>query len=246
MSQVYKIKAVDISRNGKLGAMPATWSTENTCPPSCPMLVVPEGKKAKPCYWFGGYRSGANARRLDEAEPGQYLDPEAFPHWISTLPKGVLWRDRVGGDQIPSAHDPEQLDVKQLRAVIRANKRRKARGFGFTHYDLYDNSNRGAVVSGYKSGFVLNASANSLPEGLELKRRFPVLSVTTMLPSDWAPKVYTAPDGLQVIKCPNSWNKAITCNDCQLCAIPSREYLIGFPAHGNGKAAASLIAAVNV
>lgn len=43
------------------------------------------------------------------------------------------------------------------------------------------------------------------------------------------------PGGKLVIVCPAQWSQA-TCQDCQLCAKPKRKVIIGFWAHGPGKA----------
>ena len=94
------IGTTNASGNSKIGRIPATWSTQSTCPPSCPMLKIPEGKKAHPCYYFGGFRTGAQAKRLAANKNGRALDPTQFIGWILTLPIGQLWRDRVGGDQL--------------------------------------------------------------------------------------------------------------------------------------------------
>ena len=241
----FAIGTTNASGNSKIGRIPATWSTMDTCPPSCPMLKVPEGKKAPPCYYFGGYRTGAQGRRLAENKNGRALDPEQFIGWVLTLPVGQLWRDRVGGDQIPDLDlDPtgETLSASQLREVTRANKRRKARGFGYCHYDVLDNwRNRESLTRANQDGFTLNASANNIPHALRIKAAAPALPIAVMVPSDYTIKSQVI-DGLHIVLCPNHWNKAIDCQRCGLCAISDRDYAIALPAHGTAKKAANVIA----
>lgn len=51
------------------------------------------------------------------------------------------------------------------------------------------------------------------------------------------------PNGHTVKVCPAiKTNNRVTCNDCRLCDASRRGPIIGFPAHGSGKAAASAIA----
>jgi hypothetical protein len=240
----HAIGVTNSSGNGKIGRIPATWSTKSTCPPSCPFLKIPEGKKGEGCYWFSGYRTRAIGNRL-AADPARGFDKDQFIGWILTLPVGQLWRDRVGGDQLPDLGlDPtgETIDAEQLRQVTRANKRRKARGFGFTHYDVIDNlHNRAEIQKAANDWFTLNASANNIRHALQIRKAAPLLSIAVTVPSDYKIKDQTI-DGLRLILCPNHWNKKITCQQCQLCAIPRRDYAIALPAHGTGKTAANLIA----
>jgi hypothetical protein len=241
----YYVGTTRASGNKKIGPIPATWSTKATCPPSCPFLIPLPGKIAPPCYWWSGYRTNGIGKRLEE-QPEKYgMDEDQFIGWILSLPLGQLWRDRVGGDQLPDLDlDPtgETLDRAQLQQVTRANKRRKARGFGYCHYDVLDNlPNRAAIQEAQAGGFVLNASGNSLAHAARIKRAAPLLSVTATAPAAYHTKDQTI-DGQRFIQCPQTWNKKLTCQQCQLCAIPRRDYIIVFPAHGTGKRGADLIA----
>lgn len=233
------------SGNTKLGRIPASWTQKSTCPPSCPFLVVPDGKKAPGCYYWSGFRTRQAAKSLDENKTGRAFDREQFIGWVLSLPIGQLWRDRVGGDQLPDLDlDPtgETIDAHQLREVAKANNRRRARGFGYCHYDVIENAhNRLLLLMAQNKGLVLNASGNSLRHAARIKSAAPDLSVVATGPADYATKDQTI-DGQRFIQCPQTWNKSITCQNCQLCALPERDYIIVFPAHGTGKTPANLIA----
>ena len=241
----YLVGTTLASGNSKVGRIPATWSGRETCPPSCPLFNKPAGKKAPPCYYFGGYRTGAQAKRLAENKNNRGLDRDQFIGWVLSLPIAQLWRDRIGGDQIPDLRiDPtaETIDQEWLDAVATANKRRRARGFGYCHYDVIDNLvNRAALVRAAAKGFVLNVSANNIAHALRIHKAAPALPIAVMVPMDYTTKDQTI-DGLRIILCPNAWNSAIDCQRCQICAIGERDYAIALPAHGNAKRAADIIA----
>jgi hypothetical protein len=58
--------------------------------------------------------------------------------------------------------------------------------------------------------------------------------VVTVLPADTArPGLkLTTPQGRRVTVCPATYRDDITCKSCGLCAIATRETIVGFPAHG--------------
>lgn len=241
----FAIGTTRASGNKKLGSIPATWSTKASCPPSCPFLVIPLGKKSPGCYWWSGFRTKQVAKRLQD-NPSKYgMAPDQFIGWILSLPLDQLWRDRVGGDQLPDLElDPtgETIDATHLREVAQANNRRNARGFGYCHYDVIDNDHNSQLLHMTQNkGLTLNASGNSLRHAAAIKDKRPQLSVVATGPKDYATKDQTI-DGHRFIQCPQTWNDSITCQNCQLCALPERDYIVVFPAHGVGKTAADLIA----
>lgn len=70
--------------------------------------------------------------------------------------------------------------------------------------------------------------------------------VTTVLPSN-ATKNMTTPEGRKIVICPAVLSDYISCATCggdrgALCARNARNYIIGFPAHGMRKVAASEVA----
>jgi len=52
----------------------------------------------------------------------------------------------------------------------------------------------------------------------------------------------TTPAGRKVATCPATYRDDVTCASCQLCQRKDRKVIVGFPAHGMRKKAASAIA----
>ena len=68
-----------------------------------------------------------------------------------------------------------------------------------------------------------------------------VAPVVAILPGNTANKVNFTPKGNKVVTCPATYNDKVNCKTCGLCA-KNRDYVIGFPVHGNGRKKAELIA----
>ena len=232
------IATTNISSNKKVGPLPTTASTADTCPDNCGLKKPLPGKKAPPCYYFSGYYTKMQAKRMEE-HPEKYLEPAAFPGWVRSLPIGQAWRDRVGGDQIPSADNSERMDAKQLKAVVRANKAIKGRGWTYTHYDANDQHNADLLRFANANGFAINASADTMAQADSLVGKgFPVVTVLPM----GADKVTITEGGSKVVRCPAEYQDKRTCANCMLCQDSDRNYIIGFTAHGTGKGSADIIA----
>ena len=131
-----------ISRNSKLGAIPATTSGAQTCPDKCPL-------KANGCYAEAGH-VGMHWRKVTQGERGgnwsQFVDEirrKVYPTQI--------WRHNVSGDL---AGDGVTIDAPKLAELTKANK--SARGFTYTHYDTIENAaNREAVKKPIRAGLLL-------------------------------------------------------------------------------------------
>lgn len=82
-------------------------------------------------------------------------------------------------------------------------------------------------------------SADNLDMADEYQRNG--LPTVVILPAD-APKVTTTPQRNKVVRCPANPDRGITCESCGLCAKSKRDYIIGFPAHGTGKAKTEAVA----
>lgn len=203
------------SANKKTGPIPVSMTEMNSCPASCAL-------KGAGCYAELGPLA-INWRRT--AERG--MEWEEFCAQISRLPRGQLWRHNQAGD-LPGKHD--QLDLKALAQLVKANAGRK--GFTYTHYPMEDPVNLAAVKHATASGFVVNASADTLEQADALRALG--LPVVTLLPSD-AGKLTKTPAGHTVVVCPASRMEDVTCATCGLCAVSGRKSIVGFPAHGPRK-----------
>ena len=154
---------------------------------------------------------------------------EEFVHDVKKLPKYQLWRHNQVGD-LPG--DGTNIDVDALAQIVKANKGKK--GFTFTHYDPRIPDNAQAIDSANAAGFAINLSAETLAEADEFAALF-VAPVVVVLPAD-ATRNRKTPAGNTVTVCPASIRDDVTCAQCAMCADTQRRNIIGFPAHGSGKA----------
>jgi hypothetical protein len=212
-----------VSRNAKTGPIPVTTSSEETCPPACPL-------KGAGCYAEGGPLA-MFWRKVTERKAGMAW-ADAMRQ-IAKLPKGTLWRHNQAGDLPGLGNDIDPLAFGEL---VKANRGR--RGFTYTHKPA-SLANMTMVRIALREGFTVNLSADNLAMADELASTG--APVVVVLPSDQTTAVKT-PAGRHVAICPATISDDVTCASCGLCAEAGRKSIIGFPAHGNRKAKASAIA----
>lgn len=238
------------SDNVKTGPIPVSTSTAATCP-ACPF-------KDKGCYAASGPLA-LHWRKVTAGERGTGWGE--FCETVATLPEGQLWRHNQAGD-LPGNGDT--VDRAALDALVMANKGR--RGFTYTHKPVEGASatakaNRAAVSNANVNGFTVNLSANNLPHADRLAG-MGIAPVVTVLPLDYqrgnakgqwtesmdaykarlAALPQSTPEGRKVVVCPATYRDDVSCATCQLCQR-QRNSVVGFPAHGVSKKAASAIAA---
>jgi len=214
------------SSNAKTGAIPVTTSSRATCPDTC-------GYKGAGCY----AENFPLRLHWDKVTRGERGDTWAdFLDKIRALPAGQLWRHNQAGDLEPLGASPE-INRRKLAQLIVANIGR--RGFTYTHHAPTDN-NRAGIESANAAGFTINWSADNLQHAdtLANRRCWPIAAV---LPADQNQNTVT-PQGRRVVVCPATQRDDVTCASCQLCARADRKVIIGFPAHGARKCAASTVA----
>ncbi len=199
--------------NSKTGAMLLVRSPRSTCPDSC-------GLKGNGCYaenfplvlhWMKQETTG--------------IDFSSVLYAIRTLPKDSIWRLFEAGDFEPSPENPELIAASQVLSLLSANNGK--RGFGYTHYPVLPNLEPLQLMN--SSGLTINASADTFEQAVTY---FSLGLPTTLLVSENFPKDKTV-DGVRIVVCPNqSLKSKPTCLQCQMCAKPNRDYVIGFRAHG--------------
>ncbi len=200
------------SENRKTGPIPVTMSPQATCPSTCPL-------KGAGCYAESGPMSMA-WRRLNGHEG---MDWQAMLSHIRALPAGQLWRHNTAGD-LP--HVNGKLNARALQQLVEANAGR--RGFTYTHHKL-SAYNAAALRHANANGFVVNASTETLKQAdAAMDQGLPAVVV---LPSDAKDDLKT-PAGRRVVVCPATKRTDVMCFNCRLCANASRDYVIGFHAHG--------------
>jgi hypothetical protein len=210
------------SENRKTGPIPVSISESSTCPPACPL-------RGNGCYAELG-NTAIHWRRV----PERGLEWPAFLAAVAALPDGQLWRHNEAGD-LPG--EGNYLDREMLAELVAANTGR--RGFTYTHKPLRTGRDQIAIREANDRGLTINLSANNLSHADELAA-LGVGPVVVTLPTEATGRIRTA-GGRKVVVCP-AVTHGVTCAECQLCADPGRKTIIGFPAHGTRKRAASEIA----
>lgn len=232
-----------VSRNQKLGPMPASTSARSTCPTSCPL----KGKGG--CYAEYGPMS-LFWGKVDNGEVGG--DFESFVRDVEQLPKRQMWRYGQAGD-LPGEGD--EIDREQLLRLAKANRGRPV--IAFTHKPP-TKQNLESLKLARDLGFSVNLSANNLAHADELAKHG--LNLVVVLQEDYARKASESkteyrqrlnqlpkhtPGGRRLAVCPATYTNT-TCLQCGACANPSeRNAIIGFPAHGTKKKQVSQMAIVS-
>lgn len=211
------------SSNKKTGAIPVTISPSSTCPSACPF-------RGAGCY----ADIGPLAIHWQRVDSNKGLSWDQFCKTISELEPNTVWRHNQAGD-LPGPGN--KIDRRALQKLVAANRGR--RGFTYTHKPPTQ-KNASAIRSANQRGFTVNLSANNLKHADDLADKA-IAPVTVVLPAEQNTNCET-PQGRRIVVCPATQRDDITCKSCQLCAIPTREVIIGFPAHGVRKWQASEVA----
>lgn len=221
-----------VSRNVKTGPIPVSTTSAESCPSACPFNNANKGG----CYAESGPLA-IHWRKVTQGKSGDSFG--IFLDKIARLPKGQLWRHNQAGDLIGQG---DTLDVQALSLLVRANKGK--RGFTYTHKPLATESERQAIAQANKEGFTVNLSGNN-PSHADTLADMGIAPVTTVLPVDQTENTYT-PKGRKIVVCPATQRDDVSCATCKLCAVASRDVIVGFPAHGTSKRKASDIAKESV
>ena len=210
------------SSNKKVGPIPVSTTERSSCG-ACPF-------KRNGCY--ADY--GPLALHWDKVSKGERgIDWYTFCDAISGLPEESLWRHNQAGD-LP--HDGGRIDVPKLMALVHANVGR--RGFTYTHHDIRIGKNLTWIRFANEYGFTVNLSADNLTEADDMADTG--LPTVTVLPADHMTNTVT-PKGRRVVVCPAVTHDNVSCMTCQLCQRADRAVIVGFPAHGSGKAKATKV-----
>jgi hypothetical protein len=230
------------SRNEKVGPMPVSTTSRETCPDSCPL-------KDSGCYAESG-NVAMLWRALSQTKPGkkftrgaqkiQSLTWSQFCAKVAALKPGTIWRHNQAGD-LPGQGDA--IDVGALGELIGANYGR--RGFTYTHKPItgpHGARNARAIRSANLQGFTVNLSADNLLEADQLAESG-VGPVVVVLPDTVQGNAdISTPAGRRVSVCPATYRDDVSCATCQLCQRQNRKSIVGFPAHGASKRKASAVA----
>lgn len=205
-----KYHFIQASTNRKTGPIPQTYTSRDSCPPSCPHFRTS-------CY-AEAFHTRLNWDKVNQ----RGTDLDGLVRAINRLPKGQLWRANVAGD-LPG--EGEQVDAHALGEIVRANRGRK--GFTYTHKKSPDALQWARHATAW--GFTVNISADDAGEADRYAAQG--LPTVCIVPID-TPKHTTTPEGRPVLVCPAQTTEGMTCALCGLCQRADRRQIIGFRAHG--------------
>lgn len=221
-----------VSSNAKLGPIPASGTSKDSCPPTCSYRPDKEGG----CYAAYGPASWQWAK-LDNPDNDKALTLEQLCDRISKLRRGTLWRKNQYGD-LPHTDD-DLLDVPALEMIVEAS--RHTDGFTYSHADVWDYSTHDAIRDANKAGgLTINLSAENLLMAdhyfdmaiAPVVVALPVIKAGT--PVEDIRKPVLTPKGRQITICPTYYDESMTCKDCGICQVSHRKAGVGFYAHGSG------------
>ena len=209
------------SANKKVGPIPVSTTTADTCPATCPFNNANEGG----CYAEAGPLK-LHWMKVTRGERGTNFSE--FLEQIKALPDGQLWRHNQAGD-LPG--DNKTLDGDACEQLTKANHNKN--GFTYTHYNPNTNGNGVIIKAMNRAGFVVNLSGNNPQPAIELANKN-VGQVVSVATSDTSGTFKKA--GKQFVQCPATMdNVEIDCATCKLCAVSNRKSIVYFPAHGTSK-----------
>jgi ferredoxin len=224
----YQVHTTIKSNNRKVGKIPVTTTSADTCPDVCPFNNANEGG----CYANGGPLA-MHWAKVTKRERGDGWS--TFIAKVKSFKVGELWRHNQAGDL---AGDGKLLDADANAELADANTGK--RGWTYTHYPVLTSKHNAQVVKHMNDkGFVVNLSGNNLKHADALYD-LGIAPVTTVLPADQMTNT-TTPKGRKVVICPAVVKDDVACVDCQLCAR-MRDAIVGFPAHGVSKRKADQVA----
>ena len=103
------------SANSKVGHIPTTYTSKESCPSSCPL----NHKNSGGCYAESGPLN-IHWTKISEGKRGMEYD--AFIESIKKLPRGQFFRHNVAGDLYGK---DEKIDIPKLVELVMANKGKK-------------------------------------------------------------------------------------------------------------------------
>lgn len=201
------------SKNRKTGFIPASITSSETCPPSCPF------------FNSGCYGEASLLRHHWRRTAATGLNWKQFCQHISDLPPGTIWRHNEVGD-LPGVG--EETDFVRLMQLVAANFGK--RGFTYTHKRGFELLS--AVKTACLYGFAINVSADNLRQADDFFDEG--VPVVVVISSTVQTRNFETPRGRRVVVCPATYSE-ITCQQCKLCAVVHRKSIVGFPAHGGRK-----------
>ena len=201
------------SGNSKVGPIPVSTTSADTCPPTCPLLAN--------CYASGGPLA-LHWRKVTAGERGHALGE--FLEQLRGIEPGTPFRHNQAGDLPGADGELAAEDCRQFGAAAA-----HLGGWSYTHYR--PTARNLPILRELSESITINLSADTMADVDRLATAGLPMVVT--VPSNH-PEQSTTPKGRRVYVCPNQ-TREITCAECMLCENrhPGRP-TIAFRAHGAG------------
>jgi hypothetical protein len=215
---------ISVSSNKKTGPIAVTYSSQDTCPDSCPL------KNGGGCYAEYG-NVNIHWNRTTNGTYGSNWD--VFCNSIKNM-NSIVFRHNVAGD-LPSVNG--KIHHEMMKQLVKSSEGKK--GFTYTHHDVSISENREIIKECNDNGFTINLSANNMSQ-VDEYINLGIGPVVTVLPENTEKTIITK-SGNKIVVCPATYKDNVTCKSCMLCAKSNRKVVIGFPAHGTKKKSAEMV-----
>jgi hypothetical protein len=217
--------AVELSDNGKIGRVSATWVAQNSCPPSCPHMGAG-------CYAESGM-AGFTTARLNRAGADH---PELAPAAIAQIEAAAI--DTLTGKRDLRLHvvgDARTDKAAQILAAAAdryiargAAKGKTVRVWTYTHARDTKRASWGRISVLRSCETLQHVKAAHLAG----------FAAAIVIPEHVHDTAYKS-DGFTFIPCPEQTGRAANCQACGLCMqdtkLHANKRVIVFAAHGQGK-----------
>lgn len=207
--------SISMSGNSCTGVMPVTTTGMRSCPETCPPR---DGCYAKSGPIYLEWRKLGTAARPGVSW-GEFCS--TVEHWNAVR----IWRHNQAGD-LP--HVNGTIDRELVEELAWSSRGRG--GYTYTHHAASD-ENLETLNIAKRMGFVVSLSAEGISGGSAMMAHgLPV--VTAVKHNVTIPR--RGPRGERIVVCPAKTSDT-TCVECRMCAMPERDFIIAFPAHGTRK-----------
>ena len=222
------------SSNKKLGGLPASTTSADSCPLTCGLYHACYAKKGPQSWHWSKVNKGTRG-----------TDWPSFLSQIEKLKPGSLFRHNVSGD-LPTIKGG-LLDVVKLDQLQCATTNANVGLYTYTHWHTdktFGKTNVDTVKRFSQPGFVINVSTEFVDDALFYREIGCDVVLTNTTVFEFAVESIQKKQGLlkicsvenldesvNVIPCPEQYTDSATCKTCKLCSRYNRDYIIAFKEH---------------
>jgi len=222
------------SSNKKLGGLPASTTSADSCPLTCGLYHVCYAKKGPQSWHWSKVNKGTRG-----------TDWPSFLSQIEKLKPGSLFRHNVSGD-LPTINGG-LLDVVKLDQLQCATTNANVGLYTYTHWHTdktFGKTNVDTIKRFSQPSFVINVSTESVDNALFYREIGCDVVLTNTTVFEFAVESIQKKQGLlkicsvenldesvNVIPCPEQYTDNATCKTCKLCSRYNRDYIIAFKEH---------------